>query len=238
MTAILVDHNLEGQSLLLAGTLLEQSWTSLLDLRFSHLADEGLPRSMSDRDLWHYAQAHGMVLLTANRRMLGPDTLEQTIREENTPTALPVLTIAAAKRMNERAYRERCANRLAEIRVRPRRVPRHWSALHPLIGPVIDAAVNHPGGPGPPRHLQATLSHPLACSSSFDDAYHGDAATLTRWPRQASKPTEHCAETLDARCYTVRRKELFCKPAASGCEEGVNDDLQEPSRRRGSRPAR
>jgi hypothetical protein len=41
--------------------------------------------------------------------------LEQTIREENSPTALPVVTISRVGRIEEGAYRERCAVRLVEI---------------------------------------------------------------------------------------------------------------------------
>ncbi len=113
--SILVDHNIEGQALLLEGTLVEQTWTTLFNLRFARLWDVGLSKASSDREVWRYAQAHEMVLLTANRHMTGADSLQQTIREENTPSSLPVLTIAAEKRMKERAYRERCATRLAEI---------------------------------------------------------------------------------------------------------------------------
>ena len=47
--------------------------------------------------------------------MKGADSLEQTIREENTESALPVLTIGSVGRLDEREYRERCARRLAEI---------------------------------------------------------------------------------------------------------------------------
>jgi hypothetical protein len=49
--------------------------------------------------------------------MVGPDSLEQTIREENTPTALPVLTIGRIERLDERAYREACSWRLLEIAI-------------------------------------------------------------------------------------------------------------------------
>jgi hypothetical protein len=42
-------------------------------------------------------------------------SLEQTIREENTLTSLPVLTIGNVKRMVERLYREDCETRLVEI---------------------------------------------------------------------------------------------------------------------------
>ena len=50
-----------------------------------------------------------------NRNMKGQDSLEQTLREENKPTSLPVLTIGNVTRMAEREYREQCAARLAEI---------------------------------------------------------------------------------------------------------------------------
>jgi hypothetical protein len=35
--------------------------------------------------------------------------------EENTPEALPVITIGSSRRLDEREYRERCAVRLVEI---------------------------------------------------------------------------------------------------------------------------
>jgi hypothetical protein len=56
-----------------------------------------------------------MVLLTSNRRKKGVDSSEQVIREENTPTSLPVITVARVNRLDERAYRERCSSRLIEI---------------------------------------------------------------------------------------------------------------------------
>jgi len=56
-----------------------------------------------------------MILLTHNRNMKGEDSLEQTIREENSPAALPVLTVGRVERLRERSYRERCAVRLVEI---------------------------------------------------------------------------------------------------------------------------
>jgi hypothetical protein len=42
-------------------------------------------------------------------------SLEQTILDENTPTSLPVVTIGSLERMKERAYRERCAEKLVDI---------------------------------------------------------------------------------------------------------------------------
>lgn len=114
--ALLSDHNIEGQVRLLFRVLEELEWATLLDLRLVILTDIGLSDSSSDREVWQCAQEMGMLLLTDNRNMRGPDSLEQTIREENSPTALPVLTIGSAQRLrHDRAYREACANRVAEI---------------------------------------------------------------------------------------------------------------------------
>lgn len=72
----------------------------------------------SDRQVWQFAQANQMILLTANRSMKGKDSLEQVIREENTPTSFPVLTIANVdKLLADSNYRERCVNRLVEIAI-------------------------------------------------------------------------------------------------------------------------
>ena len=44
------------------------------------------------------------------------DSLEQVMREENTPTSLPVITIGNIERLlAEPEYRARCVNRLVDI---------------------------------------------------------------------------------------------------------------------------
>ncbi|MFM7713146.1 MAG: ACP S-malonyltransferase, partial [Microcystis sp.] len=69
-----------------------------------------------DRVVWRYAQANQMILITANRSMKGKDSLEQVMREENTPTSLPVVTIGNIERLlAEPDYRDRCVNRLVDI---------------------------------------------------------------------------------------------------------------------------
>lgn len=115
MITVLADHNVEGQALLLWGILGAEGWLELVPLRLVLFPDVGLPHGSSDRDIWRFAQAHRMLLLTDNRNMAGADSLEQTIRNENEATSLPVLTISRADRMIERAYRQRCAARLLEI---------------------------------------------------------------------------------------------------------------------------
>jgi hypothetical protein len=112
---ILADHNIEGQAIALWGTLSAEGWLELVPLRLITFAQAGLPPESSDREAWRFAQRHGMLLLTSNRRMRDADALEQTIREENAAYSFPVLTIGSVKRMIEKPYRERCAVRLLEI---------------------------------------------------------------------------------------------------------------------------
>lgn len=48
--------------------------------------------------------------------MKGKDSLEEVMREENTPTSLPIVTIANIDRLlAEPDYKERCVNRLVNI---------------------------------------------------------------------------------------------------------------------------
>ncbi len=115
MITILVDHNMEGQAILLGGTLVTEGWLDLIPVRLVTFAEVGLPFDSSDRIVWRFVQAQRMFLLTDNRSMKGEDSLEQTLREENTPTCLPILTIGSINRLDEREYREECAERLIEI---------------------------------------------------------------------------------------------------------------------------
>lgn len=87
----LVDHNLEGHGLLLSGSIANQGWLDLYPIRFITLEETALPVNSSDKVVWHFAQANQMILLTANRRMKGKDSLEQVLREENTLTSLRFL---------------------------------------------------------------------------------------------------------------------------------------------------
>lgn len=112
---ILSDHDVEGQALLLWAVLAAEGWLDLLELKQVTLSDLGLPHTASDRAVWRLAQSRRMILLTANRNMRDLDSLERTLRDENGPASLPILTISDPDRMSERAYRERCAERLVEI---------------------------------------------------------------------------------------------------------------------------
>ncbi|BBH38293.1 MULTISPECIES: DUF5615 family PIN-like protein [Microcystis] len=111
----LIDYNLTGDVVLFWGTLSAEGWLDLLPIRFFTFQDVGLPMDSSDRVVWQFAQNTQMILITANRNMKGIDSLEQTIREENTPASLPILTIGNPDRFDESSYRQRCATRLIEI---------------------------------------------------------------------------------------------------------------------------
>ncbi len=121
MLIILVDHNIEGQARRLWGTMLHEGWLDLIPIRIVTLAAVGLPQDTSDRDVWRFVQTEQMVLLTANRRKKGRDSLEQTLREEHSSTSLPVVTIGNPNRVNtNKAYREQCAIRLIDPRPQDR----------------------------------------------------------------------------------------------------------------------
>ena len=112
----LVDHNLRGHSVVLAGSLAASDWLDLISIRFVLFEEVGLAVTSDDRTVWQYAQANQMILITANRSMKGKDSLEQIMREENTPTSLPVVTIGNIDRLLvEPNYRKRCVNRLIDI---------------------------------------------------------------------------------------------------------------------------
>jgi len=111
----LIDHNLKGQAVLIWGIIAAEGWLDLVSIRFITFEEVRMPIDSSDRAVWQFAQDNQMILITANRNMKGTDSLEQTIREENTADSLPIVTIGNLDRLDERNYRERCAARLIEI---------------------------------------------------------------------------------------------------------------------------
>jgi hypothetical protein len=119
LIAVLVDHDIEGYGELLWGTLGSAGWLDIVPLRLVRFIDVDLPMNSNDRVVWRFAQSRGMFLLTNNRNMDNEDSLERTLREENKPDSLPVLTISRIDRMAEPAYRQQCAARLLEIVVYP-----------------------------------------------------------------------------------------------------------------------
>ncbi len=115
MTTILLDHNLEGDAVLLLGAIAKTGWLELISIQFVTFAEVGLPPNSDDRAVWRFAQERQMLLLTDNRNKEGEDSLEQTLREEVTADSLPVITIGKRSRLENVEYRDLCANRLVEI---------------------------------------------------------------------------------------------------------------------------
>lgn len=112
----LIDHNLRGHAIVLLGSLTASGWLDLIAIRFIFFEEVDLSIASDDRVVWRFAQANQMILLTANRTMKGKNSLEQVLREENTSTSLPVITIGNIDRLlAEQNYRERCVDRLIDI---------------------------------------------------------------------------------------------------------------------------
>ncbi len=116
MLTVLADHNIGGHCKLLVSIWESADWCELwhdAGIRVATFAELGLSPQTNDRALWLFCQAHAMVLVTANRNREGADSLEQTIEELNSPTALPTFTLADAERvLADRRYAERVAERL------------------------------------------------------------------------------------------------------------------------------
>jgi hypothetical protein len=116
--AILSDVNIVGHVRVLFVRLESESWRELwgpLALPLITFPDLGLAPEAPDSLLWQVCQQQQVLLLTANRNMEGPDSLEETIRHRNTPASLPVFTIATVDRiLHSRVYAERVVAKLLE----------------------------------------------------------------------------------------------------------------------------
>jgi hypothetical protein len=118
MAGIMADHNLEGHFVVLLRLWTSDAWVMLwesLELEVESFARLGMPYNTSDRELWQVCQQREIVLLTANRNDEGPDSLEATIRDLNTLTSLPILTIADPELvLTSQDYAERVAIQVLE----------------------------------------------------------------------------------------------------------------------------
>jgi len=115
MIVVLLDNDLTGHQELLTGTLHSTGWYEYGLVRFLTLAEAGIKTNEVDRLIWRRCQAGGMILMTGNRNQDDPDSLEQTLREENVPDSLPVITVSDPQRISEADYRERCVHAIITI---------------------------------------------------------------------------------------------------------------------------
>jgi hypothetical protein len=94
---ILADINVVGQVVYLVKLMQAEPWTEFwndLGLVLHRFEDLGLTATAKDVEIWQQCQAHALILITDNRNDDSPDSLTAAIRKFNTPTSLPVFTIA------------------------------------------------------------------------------------------------------------------------------------------------
>jgi len=114
--AILSDICIGAQIRILVGVFTSPPWQEIwsgLNLSYHTFRDVNIAPDTSDSDVWDFCQREQMVLITANRNMRGPDSLENTIRTRNTIDSLPVFTIADAEEIfHSRSYTDRVVEKL------------------------------------------------------------------------------------------------------------------------------
>jgi hypothetical protein len=71
----LIDHNLKGHAVLLAGSIFKGGWLDWVPIQFIMFDELKLSVNADDRVVWQLAQASQMILLTANRSMKGENSL-------------------------------------------------------------------------------------------------------------------------------------------------------------------
>lgn len=103
MIRVLFDNDISGFQSLLTGAIESTGWSEYQLIEFITLEDLGLDESTNDREIWRRCQQSGYVLLTTNRNEKGADSLQLTIREENTPSSLPVITVSSQRRLRNPA---------------------------------------------------------------------------------------------------------------------------------------
>jgi hypothetical protein len=115
---ILADNDVRGQVEYLVMLMQVEPWREFwqdLGLALFNLEDLGLSPTSSDPEVWERCQANDVVLITGNRNLSGPDSLEATIRLRNTGDCLPVLTIADVNKLNaSKAYAEQVVETLID----------------------------------------------------------------------------------------------------------------------------
>jgi len=62
MISVLVDHNMEGQAILLWGVLAAEGWLDLVSLKLITFGEVGLPLDSDDRTVWRFVQTQRMLL--------------------------------------------------------------------------------------------------------------------------------------------------------------------------------
>lgn len=119
MKGILADINIQGYVDLLVTIMQAEPWKLFWDdlqLQYLHFSDVGLAQTSADSQVWDLCQQQELVLITDNRNQEDPASLEATIRTRNTPTSLPVFTVANVPHLrHSRDYADRVIDRLLDF---------------------------------------------------------------------------------------------------------------------------
>jgi hypothetical protein len=114
--SLLADANIQGHIRRLVARMQNEPWREFweyLQLRCLTFAEVGLHSTDKDSVIWQRCQEHGIFLLTNNRRKVGADSLEATIRDRSTADSLPVFTIGDADNLlTSSDYADRVIDRL------------------------------------------------------------------------------------------------------------------------------
>jgi len=112
---LIADANIQGQIEYLVQHMQAEPWAEFwreLGLVLRRFEDVGLSASATDLEVWSICQAEHLILITDNRNADTEDSLEATIRRNNTPESLPIFTIAD---MNEFRMDNSYVERVAEV---------------------------------------------------------------------------------------------------------------------------
>jgi hypothetical protein len=108
---LMADANIPGQVDRLTKRMQAEDWSDFwtyLQLSLLTFADVDLIPADSDVVVWQRCQERRIFLWTSNRNAKEDDSLEATIRSQNTPQSLPVFTIGDADRISlDSSYCER-----------------------------------------------------------------------------------------------------------------------------------
>jgi hypothetical protein len=102
MRSIMADNDIQGHMNILLRVLLSEEWREIwlsFNLKLLTFSEIGLSEDVSDAILWQACQNEQAFLITGNRNSDGADSLDATIQRLNTPTCLPVFTLASPKQV-------------------------------------------------------------------------------------------------------------------------------------------
>ena len=116
MRGLVADHNAIGHLRLLLSLFeaepLRTAWTRL-GLTIEEFDDLDLQRNSSDKLVWLACQEAEVVLVTANRRKKGVDSLAEVIETLGKANSLPVFTLANPKKVfTSKVYARRVAEEM------------------------------------------------------------------------------------------------------------------------------